>query len=90
MECQLRRHNETVLGTLEEGDLVEFPRKLFSHWGIYVGMYQYLLFNCRISIFLAFLFTFHYITVTRHWTKREKEDLDTLSEWAKSEVAYTN
>ena len=54
MERQLRRHNETVLGTLEEGDLVEFPRELYSHWGVYVGMYQCLLFNCRISIFLAF------------------------------------
>lgn len=38
MELQLRRQNGTVLGTLEEGDLVEFPRSLFfSHWGVYVG-----------------------------------------------------
>jgi hypothetical protein len=26
----------------------------------------------------------------RQWAKREKEDLDTLSEWVKSEVANTD
>jgi hypothetical protein len=51
MEQQIRRHNETVLGTLKEGDLVEFPRGRYAHWGVYVGMYQ-----CPLSIFLAFLF----------------------------------
>ena len=37
MAIQLKLHNQTVLGTLEEGDLVEFPRGIFSHWGVYVG-----------------------------------------------------
>jgi len=57
MAQQLRRHNETVLGTLEEGDLVEFDRGIITHWGVYVGMYQCPMSSCRISIFLAFLFT---------------------------------
>jgi len=51
MGQQIELHNETVLAKLEEGDLVEFPRGLFSHWGVCVGMYQ-----CPMSIFLAFLF----------------------------------
>ena len=39
MALDFNEHNETVLATLEEGDLVEFPREpfFFSHWGIYVG-----------------------------------------------------
>ena len=37
MALDLKEDNETVQATLEEGDLVEFPRELFSHWGIYVG-----------------------------------------------------
>jgi hypothetical protein len=45
------QHNQTVLAGLEVGDLVEFPRELISHWGVYVGMYQ-----CPLSIFLTFLF----------------------------------
>ena len=32
-----RRHNERVLKTLEEGDLVEFDRGFIKHWGVYVG-----------------------------------------------------
>lgn len=51
MEQQIRQHNEKVLITLEVGDLVEFPGEFISHWGVYVGMYQ-----CTLSIFLAFLF----------------------------------
>lgn len=31
--------NEYVLKSLLEGDLVEFPRDKFSHWGVYVGKY---------------------------------------------------
>jgi hypothetical protein len=49
-----------VLGTLEEGDLVEFPRGIFSHWGVYVGMYQCPLSSC--IILLAFLFS-HFIRI---------------------------
>jgi len=45
--------NERVLGTLKEGDLVEFDRGIFSHWGVYVGMYQCPMSSCRISILLA-------------------------------------
>ena len=37
---EIRRHNETVLETLEEGDMVELNRGMISHWGIYGGMYQ--------------------------------------------------
>jgi hypothetical protein len=40
--------NKCVLDELEEGDLVEFPRGLFSHWGVYVG--QYLLILCRLDL----------------------------------------
>jgi len=43
---QLKLHNKYVLDELEEGDLVEFPRGPFSHWGVYVG--QYLLILCRV------------------------------------------
>ncbi|PVD22504.1 hypothetical protein C0Q70_18318 [Pomacea canaliculata] len=31
------RHNRNLLSTLSEGDLVEFPRGGYSHWGIYAG-----------------------------------------------------
>ena len=34
---QHRQHNEAVLETLEEGDLVEFYRTYITHWGVYVG-----------------------------------------------------
>ncbi|XP_046558723.1 phospholipase A and acyltransferase 1-like [Haliotis rubra] len=34
---ELQRHNQTVLDTLEEGDLLEFDRGLYSHWAVYVG-----------------------------------------------------
>ena len=40
MSQVLRLQNETVLATLEEGDMVEFKRGRFSHWGISAGMYQ--------------------------------------------------
>jgi len=37
-DLQLNRsHNETVLESLCEGDLVEFKRGLYSHWGVFVG-----------------------------------------------------
>ncbi|XP_050392477.2 phospholipase A and acyltransferase 2 [Patella vulgata] len=32
-----RTSNATVLGNLEEGDIVEFDRGLYSHYGVYVG-----------------------------------------------------
>lgn len=32
-----REHNQTVLEQLEVGDLVEFPRGMYSHWGVFVG-----------------------------------------------------
>ncbi|XP_025111708.1 lecithin retinol acyltransferase-like [Pomacea canaliculata] len=31
------RHNQNVLYNLTKGDLVEFPRGTYSHWGIYAG-----------------------------------------------------
>ncbi|KAL3876942.1 hypothetical protein ACJMK2_034721 [Sinanodonta woodiana] len=36
-QTTIQRHNQTVLESLEEGDLVEFPRGLYSHWAVYVG-----------------------------------------------------
>ncbi|GFO21160.1 hras-like suppressor 3 [Plakobranchus ocellatus] len=32
-----KAHNQRVLSELEPGDLVEFPRSLYSHWGVYIG-----------------------------------------------------
>lgn len=32
-----RRHNATVLSQLRKGDMVEFERRLYSHWGVYIG-----------------------------------------------------
>ena len=37
MSQDIRRHNEVVLQTLEMGDLVEFPGRIYSHWGVYIG-----------------------------------------------------
>ncbi|PVD21567.1 hypothetical protein C0Q70_17365 [Pomacea canaliculata] len=31
------RHNRTVLASLKEGDLIEFPRGVYSHWAVYIG-----------------------------------------------------
>lgn len=31
------RHNRNLLSTLSKGDLVEFQRGAYSHWGIYAG-----------------------------------------------------
>ena len=39
----VRRHNEKVLRDLERGDLVEFPRGRYSHWGVYIGEEIYFL-----------------------------------------------
>ncbi|KAK6169609.1 hypothetical protein SNE40_020624 [Patella caerulea] len=33
----ITRHNATVLNYLQEGDIVEFNRGLYSHYGVYVG-----------------------------------------------------
>ncbi|XP_078574889.1 phospholipase A and acyltransferase 3-like [Branchiostoma floridae x Branchiostoma japonicum] len=32
-----RRYNEAVLFRCEEGDLLQFHRGLYSHWGVYAG-----------------------------------------------------
>ncbi|KAH3868354.1 phospholipase A and acyltransferase 2-like [Dreissena polymorpha] len=37
MAQQVVEHNRTVLDSLEEGDLVEFNRGLYSHWAVYKG-----------------------------------------------------
>nr|KAG5696928.1 hypothetical protein BaRGS_015892 [Batillaria attramentaria] len=34
---ELRKHNEELLDELEDGDLIEFPRGVYSHWAVYVG-----------------------------------------------------
>lgn len=33
----LNTHNATLLNELEIGDMVEFPRGWYSHWGVYIG-----------------------------------------------------
>ncbi|XP_060065698.1 phospholipase A and acyltransferase 4-like [Ylistrum balloti] len=33
----LDSHNATLLNELEIGDMVEFPRGWYSHWGVYIG-----------------------------------------------------
>ena len=58
--AQLRRDNEAVLKTLEEGDLVEFDRGLINHWGVYVGMYQCPLSSCIILLAFPFHISFEY------------------------------
>ncbi|KAK3583605.1 hypothetical protein CHS0354_039427 [Potamilus streckersoni] len=35
--ASVRRYNQNVLNSLEEGDLVEFPRCIYSHWAVYIG-----------------------------------------------------
>ena len=36
-ELHPTEHNRTVLSDLQVGDLIEFPRGYYSHWGVYVG-----------------------------------------------------
>ncbi|XP_021351176.1 retinoic acid receptor responder protein 3-like isoform X2 [Mizuhopecten yessoensis] len=33
----VQSHNATVLNDLKIGDMVEFPRGWYSHWGVYLG-----------------------------------------------------
>ncbi|KAK3583606.1 hypothetical protein CHS0354_039428 [Potamilus streckersoni] len=33
----IRRQNEAVLRDLEKGDMIQFPRGLYSHWAVYIG-----------------------------------------------------
>ena len=40
MPQDVEEHNKKVLETLEIGDLVEVPGKIYSHWAVYIGMYQ--------------------------------------------------
>ncbi|PVD22523.1 hypothetical protein C0Q70_18337 [Pomacea canaliculata] len=37
---EVNMHNRTLLKSLREGDLIEFPRGLYSHWAVYVGNQQ--------------------------------------------------
>ncbi|KAK3583608.1 hypothetical protein CHS0354_039430 [Potamilus streckersoni] len=37
MATALLNHNQSLLSTLEEGDMVEIPRGRYSHWAVYVG-----------------------------------------------------
>uniref|UniRef100_A0ABM0LV61 HRAS-like suppressor 3-like n=1 Tax=Saccoglossus kowalevskii TaxID=10224 RepID=A0ABM0LV61_SACKO len=34
---EFRAHNQTVLYNCEEGDLLEFERGMYSHWGVFIG-----------------------------------------------------
>ncbi|XP_060589674.1 phospholipase A and acyltransferase 2-like [Ruditapes philippinarum] len=36
----VQQHNTAVLESLEAGDLVEFRRRLYSHWAVFVGNEQ--------------------------------------------------
>ena len=88
--AQFRRHNEAVLRTLKIGNLVAFERKYYTYVGVYVGMYQCLLFNCRISIFLAFFSHFiraHYQTMDKTWKGRLRYSFQMGEE---CKVAYAN
>ena len=40
---QVQMFNANVLLELKVGDLVEFPRGQFSHWGVYIGKYLLIL-----------------------------------------------
>ncbi|XP_013389165.1 HRAS-like suppressor 3 [Lingula anatina] len=33
----VRRHNQTVLDSLEPGDMIEFHRPMYCHWAVYIG-----------------------------------------------------
>ncbi|KAK7504443.1 hypothetical protein BaRGS_00004309 [Batillaria attramentaria] len=35
--AEVRRHNEQLLEELQVGDLVQFPRGMYSHWAVYIG-----------------------------------------------------
>lgn len=37
VQLHQREHNQTVLSGLQVGDLIEFPRGYYSHWGVFVG-----------------------------------------------------
>uniref|UniRef100_A0A0B7AI19 LRAT domain-containing protein n=1 Tax=Arion vulgaris TaxID=1028688 RepID=A0A0B7AI19_9EUPU len=36
-EITIRRHNLDILAHARPGDLLEFPRVFYSHWGVYIG-----------------------------------------------------
>jgi len=40
VELDPREHNQTVLKDLQVGDLIEFPREYYSHWGVFIGRYN--------------------------------------------------
>jgi hypothetical protein len=62
--ASLREHNKSVLQSLEVGDLVEFPRGLFSHWGVSIG--QYLLILCSL-VHLDYNMYISYIYFIYRW-----------------------
>ena len=39
-DTALVKHNFTTLNDLDVGDMVEFKRGMYSHWGVYVGMFR--------------------------------------------------
>jgi len=47
VQLHSREHNRTVLSDLQVGDLIEFPRGYYSHWGVFVGRYYN--FHCRVN-----------------------------------------
>lgn len=37
VDAKTHFHNKTLLSELQPGDLIEFPRGMYSHWGVYIG-----------------------------------------------------
>ncbi|ESO92138.1 hypothetical protein LOTGIDRAFT_162789 [Lottia gigantea] len=37
MDLMVDKHNKTVLSELQPGDIVEFKRGIYSHYGVYIG-----------------------------------------------------
>ncbi|KAL8591668.1 hypothetical protein ACOMHN_056784 [Nucella lapillus] len=33
----VQKHNETLMSSIDIGDLIEFPRDHYSHWAVYIG-----------------------------------------------------
>jgi hypothetical protein len=38
MGSNVYMYNKSVIDRAQEGDLLEFPRGVYSHWAVYIGM----------------------------------------------------
>ena len=61
---EMHMFNANVLSELKVGELVEFPRGLYSHWGVYIG--QYLLILCSL-VHLDYNMYISYIYFIYRW-----------------------